>query len=69
MKHAKKPAAAALAAILLIGLAACGDNGSTSDAQAEQTAPNGDVFNDAFHRGKLVHRAVHLDGRDGRAFE
>lgn len=47
MMHSNKLAAAAAAATLLIGLTACGDSGSTNDAQAQQTAPNGDVFNDA----------------------
>ena len=63
MKHAKKLAAAATAATLLIGLTACGDDGSTSDAQAEQTAPNGDVFNDAdvsFSTDMIPHHAQAL---------
>jgi len=29
----------------------------------------GDIFNDAVHRGKLVHGSVDLDGADGRAFQ
>ena len=29
----------------------------------------GDVFHDAVDGGELVHRAVDLDGGDGRAFE
>ena len=63
MKHAKKLAAAATAATLLIGLTACGNDGSTSDAQAEQTAPNGDVFNDAdvsFSTDMIPHHAQAL---------
>jgi uncharacterized protein (DUF305 family) len=72
MKHAKKLAAAATAATLLIGLTACGDDGSTSDAQAEQTAPNGDVFNDAdvsFATDMIPHHAqalVMVDMAQGR---
>ena len=63
MKHLKKLAAAAAAATLLVGLTACGDDGSTSDARAEQTAPNGDVFNDAdvdFATAMIPHHAQAL---------
>jgi uncharacterized protein (DUF305 family) len=62
MKHLKKLAAAAAAATLLFGLTACGDDG-TGDAHAEQTAPNGDVFNDAdvdFATGMIPHHAQAL---------
>lgn len=62
MKHLKNLAAAVAAATLLFGLTACGDDG-TSDAQAEQTAPNGDVFNDAdvdFATGMIPHHAQAL---------
>ena len=47
MKHAKKLAAVATAATLFMAVTACGDDNSTSEARAEQTAPNGDVYNDA----------------------
>lgn len=63
MKHLKKRAAAAAAATLLFGLTACGDDDATSDAQAEQTAPNGDVFNEAdveFATGMIPHHAQAL---------
>ena len=72
MKHAKKLAAAATAATLLIAVTACGDDNSSSDAQAEQTAPNGDVFNDAdvsFATHMIPHHAqalVMVDMADGR---
>jgi uncharacterized protein (DUF305 family) len=72
MKHAKKIAAAATAATLLVGLTACGDSDSASEAQAEQTAPNGDVFNDAdvsFATDMIPHHAealVMVDMADGR---
>ncbi len=45
MKHPKKLAAALAAGALMFTLAACGDESGTNDAQAKQTAPNGDVFN------------------------
>ncbi|HEY0951008.1 DUF305 domain-containing protein [Nocardioides sp.] len=47
--NTKKLAAVVAAALLTLGLSACGgssDDGS-DDNQAEHTAPNGDVFNDA----------------------
>jgi uncharacterized protein (DUF305 family) len=47
MKHSKRLVAAAAAATLLVSLTACGDDGSAGDARAEETAANGDVFNDA----------------------
>jgi uncharacterized protein (DUF305 family) len=62
MKHLKKLAAAAAAGTLLFGLTACGDDAS-NDAQAEQTAPNGDVFNDVdvdFATGMIPHHAQAL---------
>jgi uncharacterized protein (DUF305 family) len=62
MKHLKKVAAAAAAATLLFGLTACGDD-APSDAQAEQTASNGDVFNEAdvaFATGMIPHHAQAL---------
>ena len=46
MHHPKKLAAALTAGILLFTLTACGGDGDTKDAHAEQTAANGDVFND-----------------------
>ncbi len=45
-----KKLAAMAAAVLALGLTACGDDatdGATNNSQAEHTAPNGDVFNDA----------------------
>lgn len=63
MKHLKKVAAAAAAATLLFGLTACGDDKATGDAQAEQTASNGDVFNDAdvaFATAMIPHHAQAL---------
>jgi uncharacterized protein (DUF305 family) len=63
MKQLKKLAAAAVAATLMFGLTACGDDGSTADARAGQTAPNGDVFNDAdvdFATGMIPHHAQAL---------
>ena len=41
----KKLAAVLTAGVLALTLAACGDDGATGDPQAEQTAANGDVFN------------------------
>jgi uncharacterized protein (DUF305 family) len=63
MNHLKKMTAAAAATILLLGFTACGDDGSASEAQAEQTAPNGDVFNDAdvdFATAMIPHHAQAL---------
>lgn len=63
MKHLKKLAAAAAAVTLLFGLTACGDDDTISDAQAEQTAPNGDVFNQAdvaFATAMIPHHAQAL---------
>ena len=47
MKRSKTLAAAATAAALLFTLTACGDDSPAGNAQAEQTASNGDVFNQA----------------------
>ena len=63
MKHLKKVAAAAAAATLLFGLTACGDDDATDDAQAEQTAANGDVFSEAdvaFATAMIPHHAQAL---------
>jgi len=48
--NTKKLAAAAAAAVLTLGLTACGDDSAgdaADDTKVEHTAPNGDVFNDA----------------------
>lgn len=47
MTHHKKLVAALAAAALTFTLAACGDDGERDEAQARQTASNGDVFNGA----------------------
>jgi len=63
MKHPKKLAAALAAGALLFTLAACGGKGESNDAQAEQTAPNGDVFNTAdvdFAAAMIPHHAQAL---------
>lgn len=70
MKHLTKLAAAAAATTLLLGLTACSDDDAT--AQAEQTAPNGDVFNQAdidFLTDMIPHHAqalVMVDRAQGR---
>lgn len=63
MHYPKTLAAALTAGTLLFTLAACGDDGDTNDAHAEQTAPNGDVFNDAdvdFATAMIPHHAQAL---------
>jgi uncharacterized protein (DUF305 family) len=64
MKHLKKLAAATTATTALLGLTACGeDDGRVGAARAEQTAPNGDVFNDAdveFSTDMIPHHAQAL---------
>ena len=47
MKHLKKPAAAVATATLLFTLTAWGEGEAAAEAQARQTAPNGDVYNNA----------------------
>jgi uncharacterized protein (DUF305 family) len=47
MKHPKKLAAALTTTALTLALAACGGDSGTDEAQARQTASNGDVFNAA----------------------
>src|SRR5829696_3177508 len=62
MKHTNRLAAAVASGLLLFTLTACGDD-SDSDAQAEQTASNGDVFNDAdveFATAMIPHHAQAL---------
>lgn len=63
MKHLNRLAAAAAAVTLSVGLTGCGDDGATSNAQAEQTALNGDVFNEAdvkFATAMIPHHAQAL---------
>jgi len=59
----KNAAALVAAATLMTGLAACGDDGPSDDAKAEQTAPNGDVFNEvdvSFATEMIPHHAQAL---------
>ena len=63
MKQLKKLAVAVAVTTLMFSLSACGDDGSTGYARAEQTASNGDVFNDAdvaFATGMIPHHAQAL---------
>ena len=63
MHYPKKLAVALTAATLLFTLAACGDDGDTNDAHAEQTAANGEVFNDPdvdFASAMIPHHAQAL---------
>lgn len=63
MLNPKKLAAALTAGTLLLTLAACGDDSDTKDARAEQTAANGDVFNDEdvdFATAMIPHHAQAL---------
>jgi uncharacterized protein (DUF305 family) len=63
MHHPKKLTAALTAGMLLFTLAACGDDADTNDAHAEQTAANGDVFNDEdvdFATAMIPHHAQAL---------
>ena len=63
MLNPKKLAAALTAGTLLLALAACGGDGDTKDARAEQTAANGDVFNDEdvdFATAMIPHHAQAL---------
>jgi uncharacterized protein (DUF305 family) len=63
MHHRKKLTAALTAGMLLFTLAACGDDADTNDAHAEQTAANGDVFNDEdvdFATAMIPHHAQAL---------
>ena len=63
MHYPKKLAAALMAGTLLFTLAACGGDSDTMDARAEQTAANGDVFNDAdvdFATAMIPHHAQAL---------
>jgi len=63
MQYPKKLAVALTAGTLLFTLAACGDDGGDKDARAEQTAANGDVFNDAdadFAAAMIPHHAQAL---------
>jgi uncharacterized protein (DUF305 family) len=62
MKHTTRLTAAVAAGLLMFTLTACSDD-SDSDAQAKQTAPNGDVFNDAdveFATAMIPHHAQAL---------
>jgi uncharacterized protein (DUF305 family) len=62
MNPAKTLITTAAAATLLLALAACG-GGATGEAQAKQTAANGDVFNDAdvaFASDMIPHHAQAL---------
>lgn len=63
MKYPKKLAVALTTGGLLFTLAACGDNDDDADAQADHTAANGDVFNDAdvdFATAMIPHHAQAL---------
>jgi len=63
MHYPKKLAVALTAGTLLFTLAACGDDGDSKDAHAEQTAANGDVFNNAdvdFATAMIPHHAQAL---------
>jgi len=65
MQYPKKLAVALTAGTLLFALAACGGDadGDTQDAGADQTAANGDVFNDAdadFATAMIPHHAQAL---------
>jgi uncharacterized protein (DUF305 family) len=65
MQYPKKLAVALTAGTLLFTLAACGGDGDgdTKDARAEQTAANGDVFNDTdvdFATAMIPHHAQAL---------
>jgi uncharacterized protein (DUF305 family) len=63
MQYPKKLAVALTAGTLLLMQAACGDDGDTQDADATQTAANGDVFNDAdldFATAMIPHHAQAL---------
>ena len=63
MQYPKKLAVALTAGTLLFTLAACGGDGDTADAGADQTATNGDVFNDAdvdFATSMIPHHAQAL---------
>jgi uncharacterized protein (DUF305 family) len=63
MHYPKKFAVAITAGTLLFTLVACGDDGDTLDASAEQTAANGDVFSDTdvdFATAMIPHHAQAL---------
>jgi uncharacterized protein (DUF305 family) len=63
MHYPKKLVVALTAGTLLFTLAACGGDGDTKDARAEQTAANGDVFNDRdvdFATAMIPHHAQAL---------
>jgi uncharacterized protein (DUF305 family) len=63
MHYPKKLAVALTAGTLLFTLAACGGDGDTKDASAEQTAANGDVFSDTdvdFATAMIPHHAQAL---------
>ena len=62
MKHTTRLTTAVAAGLLMFTLTSCSDD-SDSDAQAKQTAPNGDVFNDAdveFATAMIPHHAQAL---------
>lgn len=63
MHYPKKFGVAITAGTLLFTLAACGGDGGTLDASAEQTAANGDVFSDTdvdFATAMIPHHAQAL---------
>jgi uncharacterized protein (DUF305 family) len=63
MHYPKKLTVALMAGTLLFTLAACGGDTNTKDARAEQTAANGDVFNDEdvdFATAMIPHHAQAL---------